>query len=360
MLHNPPRLRWMESRFWIFTRLIRLMPWKDQPQRCSIKTNFTQLSSLGRQYFTQMIVPLTKPILAWYFRVHILWILEALLSWLCFVQMPLFRDKACHIIPYTVWFSCLHVITNIQIMNKVLIMRIIAVYLLNLHEDELMKPRIWIPVGWIPVYDESRDKRLGASKIRLYHQCWIELLDGWAERTCYPAFLGWWSDQVDAPFHRWRLGWPAGGRQIHRGALYVLSLFCAAQALPWHCRLWGEDCAQGSSESWDCRCRRVYKNMLGHTHREVGCRRSERSSWPRYYCNYVHYKPYLFYINHVSRQNAGVRFYETKRIKAFAYLFFKASWLIPNFCINVMYMRDTMHQIDRLMTAVLHQWTAVY
>ncbi len=34
-----------------------------------------------------------------------------------------------------------------------------AVCLLNLHEDERTKPRNWIPVGWIPVYDESRDKR---------------------------------------------------------------------------------------------------------------------------------------------------------------------------------------------------------
>ena len=65
-----------------------------------------------------------------------------------------------------------------------------AVCLLNLHEDERNKPSNWIPVGWIPVYDESRDKRpskgyesTSARKIRLYHQCWIEFLDGWAERT---------------------------------------------------------------------------------------------------------------------------------------------------------------------------------
>ena len=32
---------------------------------------------------------------------------------------------------------------------------------LYFHEDERCKPRNWIPVGWIPVYDESRDKRPG-------------------------------------------------------------------------------------------------------------------------------------------------------------------------------------------------------
>ena len=73
-----------------------------------------------------------------------------------------------------------------------------AVSLLILHEDERMKPRNWIPVGWIPVYDESRDKRPGqgfdstsARKIRLYHQCWIEFLDKWAERTKDAIMLPW-------------------------------------------------------------------------------------------------------------------------------------------------------------------------
>ena len=43
---------------------------------------------------------------------------------------------------------------------------------------------------------------------------------------------------------------------------------------------------------------------------------------------------------------AGARFYESQRKKAGAHLFFNAFWLIPHFCINLMYMRDTMHQID--------------
>jgi hypothetical protein len=43
---------------------------------------------------------------------------------------------------------------------------------------------------------------------------------------------------------------------------------------------------------------------------------------------------------------AGARFYESQRKKAGAHLFFNAFWLIPHFCINLVYMRDTMHQID--------------
>ena len=53
-------------------------------------------------------------------------------------------------------------------------------------------------MGWIPVYDESRDERPGkgfdstsARKIRLYHQCWIEFLDKWAERTKDAILLPW-------------------------------------------------------------------------------------------------------------------------------------------------------------------------
>ena len=46
----------------------------------------------------------------------------------------------------------------------------------------------------------------------------------------------------------------------------------------------------------------------------------------------------------------GARFYESqrkfRRKKAGAHLFFNAFWFIPHFCINLMYMRDTMHQID--------------
>ena len=42
----------------------------------------------------------------------------------------------------------------------------------------------------------------------------------------------------------------------------------------------------------------------------------------------------------------GAIHYESQWKKAGAYLFFNAFWLIPHFCINLMYMRDTMHQID--------------
>ena len=38
--------------------------------------------------------------------------------------------------------------------------------------------------------------------------------------------------------------------------------------------------------------------------------------------------------------------YESSRAVAGAHLLFNAFWLIPNFCVHQMYMRDSLHQVD--------------
>ncbi len=70
--------------------------------------------------------------------------------------------------------------------------------LLNLCEKERTEPNNWVPVGWLPVYDEKLDRRPAqgdestpARKIRFHHQCWIEYLDGWADRTKDAILLPW-------------------------------------------------------------------------------------------------------------------------------------------------------------------------
>ena len=75
--------------------------------------------------------------------------------------------------------------------------------LLNLHEDERSKPSAWIPVGWLPVYDETRDLRPGrgydsssARKMQLFHQCWIEFLDKWEVEKTKESQLVPWADGV--------------------------------------------------------------------------------------------------------------------------------------------------------------------
>jgi len=93
-----------------------------------------------------------------------------------------------------------------------------TVSLLNLHEDERSKPSSWIPVAWLPIYDDKRDKRPGtgftsssARKMRLYHQCWIEFLDKWAERT-KDAVLVSWADGVSR-MSRYFIGGLLGDQQ---------------------------------------------------------------------------------------------------------------------------------------------------
>ncbi len=44
-----------------------------------------------------------------------------------------------------------------------MIILIIVVRLLNLHEDERTKPRNWMPVGWLCVYEDSTDSRPGTA-----------------------------------------------------------------------------------------------------------------------------------------------------------------------------------------------------
>ena len=90
--------------------------------------------------------------------------------------------------------------------------------LLNLHEDERSKPSAWIPVGWIPVYNETRDLRPGsgydsssARKVRLFHQCWIEFLDKWEEKTKESQLVP-WADGVSR-MTRFFVGWFLGGQQ---------------------------------------------------------------------------------------------------------------------------------------------------
>ena len=66
-----------------------------------------------------------------------------------------------------------------------------AVSVLNLHEDERQRPENWIPIGWIPNYDEklatSRPTQgyesNAARKARIFHDCFRHLLSTWDEKT---------------------------------------------------------------------------------------------------------------------------------------------------------------------------------
>ena len=60
--------------------------------------------------------------------------------------------------------------------------------LLNVHED--LRRKTWFPVAWMPMYDPDRSKRPtqgyecdAARQMRLFHDCWRNLLGGWNEKT---------------------------------------------------------------------------------------------------------------------------------------------------------------------------------
>ena len=65
-----------------------------------------------------------------------------------------------------------------------------SVSLLNLTEEERSKPENWIPVGWIPVYNNELSKRPGkgyesdsARCHRLMHDCLRHFLTDWNAKT---------------------------------------------------------------------------------------------------------------------------------------------------------------------------------
>ena len=58
--------------------------------------------------------------------------------------------------------------------------------LLNVHDDKRLKSENWIPLGWLPIIDESRTLRPGkgyqsgpARNTRLFHECWKAFLSNW-------------------------------------------------------------------------------------------------------------------------------------------------------------------------------------
>ena len=64
--------------------------------------------------------------------------------------------------------------------------------LLNIQDDERQRPENWIPVGWLPIFDDKKTKGLrpgrgyecnAARKYRLYHECWKAFLGDWVEKT---------------------------------------------------------------------------------------------------------------------------------------------------------------------------------
>jgi hypothetical protein len=96
---------------------------------------------------------------------------------------------------------------------------IVTVSVLNLHEDERQKPENWIPIGWMPIYDDKQSTRPTqgyeadpARKARLFHDCFRLLLRSWDEETKSPQNIV-WGDQKRRQT-RFFLGGLMGDQQV--------------------------------------------------------------------------------------------------------------------------------------------------
>jgi hypothetical protein len=91
--------------------------------------------------------------------------------------------------------------------------------ILNLHENERQKPEKWIPMGWMPIYDDDLTKCPGqgyesdqARKIRLFHDCFRHLPSNWDNQTKRAQNVV-WGDQVRRQT-RFFLGELMGDQQV--------------------------------------------------------------------------------------------------------------------------------------------------
>ncbi len=73
---------------------------------------------------------------------------------------------------------------------------------LNLHEEERQKPENWIPIGWMPNYDNDVTKRPGQGyesdqtrKIWLFHDFFRHLVSNWDNQAKSAQNIV-WGDQV--------------------------------------------------------------------------------------------------------------------------------------------------------------------
>jgi len=108
------------------------------------------------------------------------------------------------------------------------------VTLLNIHDDERQKPENWIPVGWLPIFDDKKTKALrpgrgyecnAARKYRLYHECWNEFLGDWAEKTGTTRDIAWAGSERRQT--RFFIGGLLGDQQVmYEHNAYFGNFFC--------------------------------------------------------------------------------------------------------------------------------------
>ena len=83
--------------------------------------------------------------------------------------------------------NCHNYHNNVKFVN----LDVLAECVLNLHESERRKPKNWVPIAWLPIYDDAKSSKrptqgyqsASARNMRLYHDCWRHILGRWKEKT---------------------------------------------------------------------------------------------------------------------------------------------------------------------------------
>ena len=257
--------------------------------------------------------------------------------------------------------------------------------LLNIHDDERQKPENWIPVGWIPIFDDKKTKGLrpgrgyecnAARKYRLYHECWKAFLGNWSEVTGHTHDIVWAGSTRRQT--RFFIGGLLGDQQVKNDLFLacmntvhiqiVLTYSEYSSCAYCECFL-VQECDYLTCEgSQIChRCTASKHEFLSTDFfraKTTSKRKSEitrvaqgGAGEPRGLMR--GWRPVVTWKADGTdvRPGPAAKTYEKCRKHCQAHILFNAFWSIPHFCVHQMLMRDPMHQID--LGVILHLLRAI-
>jgi hypothetical protein len=246
--------------------------------------------------------------------------------------------------------------------------------ILNLHESERRKPKNWIPIAWLPIYDEEKARKrptqgyesVSARNMRLYHDCWRNILGKWNEKTQHArkvVFAGEVCHQT-----RSFVGGLLGDQQVICiigiiriiciiGIIRKKRIICIIRVICFICVLFQEKDRMSAEGSRVChRCSASQGGFLSEEIRSIKTMDARRRKISTVASGIdlpdllrgATAEKIVDWGEDGSTHRPGpmAEHYEAGRQRCGAHLVFNAFWLIPHFCVHQMLMRDAMHAID--------------
>jgi len=177
---------------WNCTGLIQWMQWTALLPGQSSRARFTCSMRDRNQSRGQRKGHLAVQIRAWYFKRPRPWTSTVSLCFIFFMQTSHFLARMARNIRSTVHnlhilHNCHNYHNNVKFVN----LDVLAECVLNLHESERRKPKNWVPIAWLPIYDDAKSSKrptqgyqsASARNMRLYHDCWRHILGRWKQKT---------------------------------------------------------------------------------------------------------------------------------------------------------------------------------